>query len=163
VLRVSRSEDGEISCREAASPLAGMTWSADGSFRLTTATGAEHASQRRPLVEIDQPLVAYSIPGPKLLDENLALYEVGWDVGATVQVSGHAVAEEPHRVQLQLILVPRGDQPYHRETVGDRRIDDGQPDLWVVLDRAGDDPLRRAAAARPVIRRFPPVRAEANP
>jgi len=68
--------------------------------------------------------------------------------GATVQVSAHAVLEEPHRVALQLVLVPRGQQPYHRETVGDRRIEEGDPDIWIVLARFGDEPTERLVANR---------------
>jgi hypothetical protein len=161
-LRVSRSEDGQISCVETRAPLAGAVWCADGRFRLTTETGTEHESQRRPLSTISQPLVAYSIPGPKLLDE-IPLYAPDVDLGATVQVSAHAVLEEPHRVALQLVLVPRGQEPYHRETVGDRRIDEGAPDIWVVLDRFGDDPPGRVAVAQHTLRWPPPLRAQARP
>ena len=41
VLKVGRSDQGEISCFEAAYPYAGMTWSLDGRFRLTTEVGGE--------------------------------------------------------------------------------------------------------------------------
>src|SRR5207247_8261549 len=143
VLRVSRSQDGQLSCVEARNPGAGMTWAPDGRFLLTDDTGAKHEGQRRPPASISEPLVAYSIPGPKLLDEDIPLYAPDVDEGATVQISAHAVLEEPHRVALQLVLVPRGEEPYHRETVGDRRIDNGEPDLWVVLDRSGDEPPGR--------------------
>lgn len=163
VLRVSRSQDGQISCVETGAPLAGMSWSAGGQFRLTTESGAEQESQRRPLTAISEPLVAYSIPGPKLLDESIPQYAPDVDAGATVQVSAHAVLEEPDRVALQLVLVPRGEEPYHRETVGDRRIDDGEPDIWVVLDRLGDEPPGRVAVAQRILRWPPPLRAQARP
>ncbi len=162
VLHVTRAADGEISCNETRAPLAGMIWCPDGHFRLTTDSGAEHESHRRPLAEINEPLVAYSIPGPKLLDENVPRYAPDFDVGATVQVSAHAVQDEPHRVALQLLVVPRGEEPYHRETVGDRRIDDGQPDIWVVLDRSGDEPPGRVAVAQRLPRRPPPLKAQAK-
>jgi hypothetical protein len=47
--------------------------------------------------------------------------------GATVQVDAGAVLEEPHRAELHLLLTPRGCVPEHRETVGDRSIEDGEP------------------------------------
>jgi len=162
VLRVSRHENGEIRCAEARAPHPGMTWHPDGRFRLTDDAGVAQESERRTLASIDQPLVAYSMPGPRLLDESLTLYDRGLDSGATVQLSAHAVLEEPTRVELQLVLVRRGDEPYHRETVGDRRIDDGQPDIWVVLATAGDPPPLRVAAAQPVLR-WPPLRTHSRP
>jgi hypothetical protein len=162
VLRVSRHESGEIRCAEARAPQAGMTWQPDGRFRLTDDAGVARDSERRTLASIDQPLVAYSIPGPRLLDESLPLYDRSLDLGATVQVSAYAVLEEPTRAELQLILVRRGEEPDHRETVGDRRIDDGQPDIWVVLATAGDPPPARVAVARPVLR-WPPLRAQSSP
>jgi hypothetical protein len=58
--------------------------------------------------------------------------------------------------------VPRGEEPHHRETVGDRRFDDGNPDLWIVLDRRGEDPAG-VAAVQHVLRWPPPIRAEAKP
>src|SRR6185503_1686476 len=125
--------------------------------------GIEQRGQRPALVAIDGPLVAYSIPGPQLLDEGIPPYDSDIDVGATVQVSAHAVLEEPNRVALQVVLVPRGEEPLHRETVGDRRTDDGQPDIWIVLDRSGEEPPGRVAVAQRVPRSQPPVRAHAKP
>jgi hypothetical protein len=162
VLRVTRGENGEISCAEIRTPGAGMTWHPDGRFQLTNDNGILQHSQRRALASIDQPLVAYSIPGPQLLDETLPHYAHDVDVGATVQVSAHAVLEEPKRVALQLVLVPRGDEPHHRETVGDRRIDDGEPDIWVVLATSGEGPPGRVAAAQPVLPWPPPLRTQAR-
>jgi hypothetical protein len=138
VLRVLRTDNGEIRCAEVRVPCAGMMWHPDGRFRLTDSAGRPHDSQRRTLASINEPLVVYSISGPELLDDALQPYDSTLDVGATVQVSAHAVLEEPTRVALQLVLVKRGDEPYHRETVGDRRIDDGQPDIWIVLARCDD-------------------------
>jgi hypothetical protein len=162
VLRVIRDESGEIRCDEARAPRAGMIWHPDGRFRVTDDAGVTQDSKRRTLASIDQPLVAYSIPGPRLLDENLPPYDRELDLGATIQVSAHAVLEEPRRVALQLVLVRRGDEPYHRETVGDRRIDDGQPDIWVVLATAGDAPPERVAVGQPVLR-WPPLRTQSRP
>lgn len=162
VLRVSRSPDGQISCVETRAPFAGATWCADGQYRRTTEMETKHESQRRAPAAITQPLVVYSIPGPRLVEDTVPLYASDVDEGATVQVSAHAVLEEPHRVELQLVLVPHGQEPYHRETVGDRRIDDGEPDIWVVLDRSGDEPPGRVAVAQPIPRWPPPLRAEAR-
>jgi hypothetical protein len=161
VLRVLRTDSGEIRCAEVRVPCAGMTWHPDGRFRLTDRSGRPHDSMRRTLASINEPLVAYSMSGPELLDDALQPYDSTLDVGATVQVSAHAVLEEPTRVALQLVLVKRGDEPYHRETVGDRRIDDGQPDIWIVLARCDDGPPGRVAAAQPVLR-WPPLRTEAK-
>jgi hypothetical protein len=133
VMKVLREADGSVWCAAGTAPFAGVTW------RMGT---------------LDQPYVAFSIPGPELLDERLYTYDSIADKGATVQVSAYAVLEEPHRVALQLVMVPRGQEPYHRETVGDRRIDDGDPAMWVVLARSGEDPGERLAAQR--IRRWPP-------
>jgi len=163
VLRVGRDQDGQIWCRDVRAPLAGMMWQPDGRFALTNDSGAEHNSQRRPLAAINQPLVAYSIPGSKLLDPDYPPYSSHVDKGATVQVSAHAVLEEVNRVVLQIVLVPRGEEPYHRETVGDRRIDDGHPDIWVVLDRSGDDAPERVAVAQRHPRSPLPLRAEVKP
>jgi hypothetical protein len=140
-----------------------MTWHPDGRFQLTAHNGIERWDVRRPLASIDQPLVAYSIAGPSLLDETIPHYSSDIDVGATVQLDAHAVLEEPAQVALHLILVKHGEEPYHRETVGDRRIDDGQPDIWVVLDRSGDEPPRRVAVAQRILRWPPPIRAQAKP
>jgi hypothetical protein len=159
VLKVNRSQDGEISCVEPLEPFAGMTWYTDGRFRV----GADWESQRQPLAALSEPRVAYRIPGTRLLDERLPCYAHDLDDGATVQVSAHAVLEEPNRVELQLVLVPRGQEPYHRETVGDRRIEDGQPDIWVVLARSGDEPPDRVAVANRILRWPPPLRAQARP
>jgi len=158
-LTVGRSHDGDISCTE---PLrqehrAGMTWSPNGLYCLTTDRGGQLNTQRTPLASLKEPEVAYSIPGLKLVDGGLPPYAYDVDHGATVQISGHAVVEEPHRVALQLVLVPRGQEPYHRETVGDRRIDDGEPTMWIVLTRSGGEPAERLVANR-VLRWPPPVR-----
>jgi hypothetical protein len=139
-----------------------MTWSVDGSFAWASDTTGERRSHREPLSQIREPQVAYSVPGPKLLDARVPEYASDIDQGATIQISAHAVLEEPHRVALQLVLVPRGEQPYHRETVGDRRFDDGNPDLWIVLDRRGEDPSG-IAAVQHVLRWPPPIRAEVKP
>jgi len=160
VLTVSRSQHGDISCAETVHGRAGMTWWMDGRFCLTTDAGAEFRGNRTPLPNLKEPEVAYSIPGPRLLDDGF-LYESDLQ-GATVQVSAHAVLEEPHRVALQLVLVPRGQQPYHRETVGDRRIEEGDPDIWIVLARFGDEPTERLVANR-VLRWPPPLRTAVRP
>jgi hypothetical protein len=144
-------------------PFGRMTWWTDGRFEWTSEAGREQRGDREPLAAVREPRVAYSIPGPKLLDARLPPYASDIDVGATVQISAQAVLDEPQRVALQLILVPRGEEPYHRETVGDRRIDDGDPDLWVVLDRRADDPSGRVAAVQRVLRWPPTLRAEAKP
>ncbi len=102
-------------------------------------------------------VVAYSIPGWRLLDDTLPPYTSDIE-GATVQINAHAVLEEPHRVALQLVLVPPGQEPYHRETVGDRRIENGDPAMWIVLARQGDEPAERLVASR-VLRWPPPLRA----
>ena len=133
VMKVRRETDGSVSCAGGTAPFAGITWRMDA---------------------LEHPYVAFSIPGPELLDESLFRYDNCVDMGATVQVSAHAVLEEPHRVALQLVMVPRGQEPYHRETVGDRRIDDGDPAMWVVLARLGEDPAERLATPR--IPRWPP-------
>lgn len=161
VLRVARSQEGHISCFEAAEPRAGMTWWMDGRFRLTTESDTERVGQRPTPGALREPHVAYSIPGPRLLDPRLPPYDSDIDRGATIQVSGHAVLEEPHRVALQLVLVPRGEEPYHRETVGDRLIEEGEPDIWIVLARFGDEPAERLVANR-VLRWPPPLRTEAR-
>jgi hypothetical protein len=161
-LKIDRSQEGHIRCWETVEPYNGMTWSMDGSFEWTGESTGGHRSHREPLSEVREPRVAYSVPGPKLLDARVPEYAPDVDQGATVQISAHAVLEEPHRVALQLVLVPRGEEPYHRETVGDRRFDDGNPDLWIVLDRRGDDPSDVAAVQR-VLRWPPPIRAEAKP
>lgn len=111
---------------------------------------------------MSEPHVAYSIPGPRLLDDRVLPCVPDIHQGATVQISAHAVLEEPNRVELQLVLVPRGEQPYHRETVGDRRIDGGDPDIWVVLARFGDEPAGRLVAQRNP-RWRPPLRAWTRP
>jgi hypothetical protein len=136
-----------------------MTWCTDGRYRLNTDLNIQPLRQRVPLAAVNEPHVAYSIPGPRLLDQRVPPYASDVDSGATVQVSGHAVLEEPDRVALQLVLVPRGQQPYHRETVGDRRIDDGDPDIWIVLARVGDEPAERLVAKR-ILRWPPPLRVE---
>jgi hypothetical protein len=155
-LIVDRSEDGEVSCVE---PLeqeqgSGMRWLPDGSYWL--GSGArELKGQRTPLARVSQPEVAYSIPGPRLVSGRLPSYSRDpYVYGATVQISAHAVLEEPNRVALQLVLVAPGQEPYHRETVGDRRIDDGHPNVWIVLDRDGDEPTERLVANR--VLRWPP-------
>ena len=163
VLKVDRSPEGHIRCWETVEPYAGMTWSVDGHCEWTSGAGEGHHSQREPPFAVREPRVAYSLPGPKLLDARLFEYDPYIDWGATVQISAHAVLEEPHRVALQLILVPRGEQPLHRETVGDRRIDDGHPDLWVVLDRRDGAPPERVAVAQRVLRWPPSLGAHAKP
>jgi hypothetical protein len=163
VLKIDRSQEGHIRCWETVEPFMGMAWSMDGRFEWTSDAGGEHHSHREPPPAVREPRVAYSVPGAKLLDARVPAYASDIDQGATVQISAHAVLEEPQHVALQLILVPRGEEPYHRETVGDRRIDDGDPDLWVVLDRRGDDPPGRPAAVHRVLRWPPPLRAQAKP
>jgi len=160
VLQVDRAPDGTVSCWEAVEPHSGIAWSPDGRFRWTSHTGVESEIHRTPLAAVREPQVAFSIPGGRLLDARVPPYDHELELGATVQVSGHAVLDEPHRVALQLVLVPQGEEPYHRETVGDRRIDEGIPDLWVVLDRAGDDGPARMAAVQRVLRWPPPLQAE---
>lgn len=157
-LIVDRSEVGEVSCVE---PMeqeqgAGMRWLMDGRFWLARGE-RELKAQRTPLAKLTQPEIAYDIPGPRLVNDRSPLYDRDMR-GATVQISAHAVLEEPDRVALQLILVPQGQEPYHRETVGDRRIDEGDPAMWIVLDRNGDEPPERVAATR-VLRWPPPLRA----
>lgn len=88
----------------------------------------------------------HSISGARLLDPALPAYDSDLDRGATVQLSGDDVLADPDRVALHIVAVPRGEQPPHRETVGDRRIDEGRPDLWVVLGRLADEPPDRVAA-----------------
>lgn len=163
-LTASRSHDGDISCAEPVRQpgSAGMTWRSNGLYCLTTDTGAELRAQRTPLASLKEPEVAYSIPGPRLLDGLPPLYASDLDVAATVQVSAHAVLEEPERVTLQLVLVPRGQAPAHRETVGDRRFDDGEPTMWIVLARSGDDPAERLVANR-ILRWPPPLRVAQRP
>ncbi len=161
VLKLARSQEGNISCFEAAEPIAGMTWWMDGRFRRTAESNIERVGQRAALSGLREPHVAYSMPGPSLLDPSLPPYDSSIDRGATIQVSGHAVLEEAHRVALQLVLVPRGQEPYHRETVGDRRIEEGEPDIWIVLARLGDEPAERLVANR-ILRWPPPLRAEAR-
>jgi hypothetical protein len=131
-----------------------MTWWPGGLYTLTTDAGAQVRAQRAPLAGLTGPEVAYSVAGEKLLDGRLPAYSSDIDVGATVQVSAHAVLEEPHRVALQLVLAPTGQAPLHRETVGDRRFDDGRPNLWIVLTRSEDDPAARLVANR--VHRRPP-------
>jgi hypothetical protein len=163
VLKVERSHDGRISCWETVHPFIGMTWWMDGRFAWTTDVGREQYSHRVPLPSVRKPQIAYTIPGPRLLAAGFPAYASDIDQGATVQISAHAVVEEPQRVALQLVLVPRGDQPYHRETVGDRRIDDGDPDIWVVLDRRSDGPPDGVAVAQRVRHWPPPLGAQAHP
>jgi hypothetical protein len=160
VMKISRSPQGDISCGETVHGWAGMTWRVDGGFSLTTDTRAEFRGNRTPLRSLKEPEVAYSMAGRRLLDDGFP-YERDLQ-GATVQISAQAVIEEPDHVALQLVLVPRNHEPYHRETVGDRRIDDGEPDIWIVLARFGDEPAERLAAAR-VLRWPPPLRAAARP
>jgi hypothetical protein len=161
-LKVARAEDGTISCVEPS--FAGATWRADGRYVLTTARGAECESRRRPLFAVAEPLVVYSIPGARLLDETMfPRYDSIVDRGATIQVDGEDVLEAPNRVTLQILLVGRGEEPPHRETVGDRRIDEGEPDIWVVLDRARDDPPGRLAVAVRIPPRVSPLTGNAHP
>jgi hypothetical protein len=161
VLQVERAPDGTVTCWEAAAPRSGMAWSVDGRFRSITDAAAERETLRTPLIAVREPQVAYSIPGVRLLDGRVPRYDHDLDRGATVQVSGYAVLEEPDRVALQLVLVPQRDEPHHRETVGDRLIDRGVPDLWVVLNRPGDEPAQ-VAAVRRILRWPPPLQAEAG-
>jgi len=127
VMRLMRDAEGSVSCAEGIEPFARIAWR---------------------MHELQEPVVVFSIPGPKLLDERLYTYDSIADKGATVQISAYAVLEEPDRVALQLVMVPRGQEPYHRETVGDRRIDDGEPAMWIVLARFGEEPGERVAAQR---------------
>jgi hypothetical protein len=157
-LIVDRAEDGEVSCVEPVEQEqgAGMRWLADGRFWLACGT-TERMTQRTPLSGLTQPEVVYSIPGPRLVNGRAPDYSSAMP-GATVQICAYAVLEEPDRVALQLLLTPQGQQPYHRETVGDRRIDEGSPALWIVLDRDGDEPPDGVAAAQRVLRWPPPLR-----
>jgi hypothetical protein len=50
----------------------------------------------------------------------------------------------------------------HRETVGDRCVDDGEPAIWIVLARHGDEPAERLVAKR-VLHWPPPLRAAVRP
>ena len=143
-LTVERLADG-ISCWEKLPPHTGTTW--------------------RPSAEalIDSQVI-YSVPGPRLVHQAAWAYDSGLDRGATIQIDGEEVRNQPGLVALQVVAVPHGQQPHHRETIGDRRIDEGEPDLWVVLHRFGIEPPGRVAAAlRP--HRWPPslrVHADSN-
>jgi hypothetical protein len=131
-LRLSRSAQGHISCMETLpgqrpnQPAAGMTWWMDGRYRLTTETGDRLKTHRMPLTRLKAPELAYRMPGWALVDRSLPHYTPEMR-GATVQVAAEAVLEEPDRVELQLLLTPRGHVPEHRETIGDRAIEDGDP------------------------------------
>jgi len=152
---VERLADGGISCWEEWPPHAGVTWRFDGRTQSTSESARGWDSYRLPLADLASPLVTYSVPGTRLLDPALPEYDWPLHQGATVQIDGDEILAYPHLVALQIVAVPHTQQPPHRETVGDRRIDEGQPDLWVVLNRLGTEPPDRvAAAARP--RRWPP-------
>jgi hypothetical protein len=163
-LTLSRSRQGHMSCVESlqrpGQPAAGMTWWVDGRYRFTTETGARLRSHRMPLATLKDPELAYRMPGSALLDQRLPAYTPQM-LGATVQIAAEAVLEEPDRVELQLLLAPRGQVPEHRETVGDRLIEDGEPSLWMVLARFGGDPASALAAFRP--RPRPILRTSAQP
>lgn len=155
VLTVERLEDGAVWCREQLPPHAGVTWWPDGRVKSESHQGAEWSSYRSPLTGAGGLQAIHSISGSRLLDPALPAYDLDLDRGATIQLSGDDVLAEPHQVALQIVAVPRGEQPRHRETVGDRRIDEGQPDLWVVLHSlAGEPPDRVAAVLKP--RHSPP-------
>jgi hypothetical protein len=155
VVTVERLEDGAVYCREHVPPHGGVTWWPDGSVKSQGHQGAEWSSRRSPLTEDGVVQTIYSISGSRLLDPPPPAYDWDLDRGATVQLSGDDVLADPQRVALHVVAVSPGEQPPHRETVGDRRIDEGQPDLWVVLGRlAGEPPDRVAAVLKP--RRWPP-------
>jgi hypothetical protein len=154
-LTVERLADGGISCWEPWPPHAGVTWRFDGRAESTNEVAKCWRSYRLPLADLGGPLVAYSVLGPRLLDPGVPAYDWALDRGATVQLDGHEVLDRPHLVALQIVAVPHTQQPRHRETVGDRRFHEGQPDLWVVLYRLRAEPPDRVAAAlRP--NRWPP-------
>ena len=135
-LAVERLADG-ISCWEKLPPHIGATW--------------------RPSPEgLTDPQVIYSVPGPRLVHQPAWAYDSEVDRGATIQIDGEEVRDEPGLVALQVVAVPHGQELSHRETIGDRRIDEGDPDLWVVLHRLGIEPSGLVVAAlRP--HRWPPL------
>jgi len=96
--------------------------------------------------------------GPEVPD-----YDPKLHTGATVQLDGDEAREHSDFVALQVLAVPHGEQPPHRETIGDRRIDDGQPDLWAVMNRLGHPPPDQVAAALRPGRRPPPMLQHARP
>lgn len=61
---------------------------------------------------------------------------------------------------LHACVAPRGHVPEHRETVGDRMIDDGNPSIWIVLASfgGGDVPAIAAVGGR----RAPTLRTSAQ-
>ena len=163
VMRVERAQDGSIRCSEVLDGRHSATWWRDGHFRATTVAGQELHLHRRPHPELTTPQVLYSIPGSRLIDPMVPPYDGDLGEGATVQMSAHAVLDQPHRVSLALVLVPTGEQPQHCESVGDRRIDQGVPDLWVQLTRTPDDPPGLVVAALRVLRWPPPLQAHEAP
>jgi hypothetical protein len=144
---VERLTDGSISCWEQRPPHAGVTWRFDGSAQSTSEGASSWSSYRLPLGDLGGPLVTFSVPGPRLLDPGVPAYDSALHRGATVQLDGEEILDHPHLVALQIVAVPHTQLPRHRETVGDRCIDRGRPDLWVVLNRLGTEPPDRVAAA----------------
>ena len=141
-LTLERLADG-ISCWEKLPPHAGTTW--------------------RPSLEgLTDPHVIYSVPGPRLVHQAAWAYDSGIDRGATIQIDGEEVRDEPGLVALEVVAVPHGQAPPHRETIGDRRVDEGEPDLWVVLHRLGIEPPGLVAAALRPHRWPPPLWVHAN-
>src|SRR5271169_4497234 len=114
-----------------------MTWWRDGRYRLTTTTGATLKAGRAPLARLGTPELAYRVPGWALLEEGLPHHTPEMR-GATVQLAAEDVAREPDVLELQLLLIPRGHVPEHRESMGDRVIEEGDPSIWVRLAPLGD-------------------------
>jgi hypothetical protein len=134
-----------------------VTWRFDGRAESRSEAAAGWSSYSLPLADLAGPLVTFSVPGKRLLDPAVAEYDWDLDRGATVQVDGDEILNYPHRVALQIVAVPHSQQPPHCETVGDRRFDEGQPDLWVVLNRPGTEPPEAVAAALRPPRRWSPT------
>lgn len=146
VMRVDRAQDGSVSCSEVLDPRHSATCWPDGRLRATAFTGREVDIHRTPPAELTTPQVVYSIPGSRLIDPRVPPYDGDLAEGATVQMSAYAVLDQPHRMSLALLLVPTGARPEHSELVGDRRIDQGVPDLWVLLTRTPAVPSLRPIA-----------------
>src|SRR5262245_62080018 len=120
-IAVERLTDGGISCSELWPPHSGVTWRFDGHTRSTSGEAKGWSSYRLPLADLGGPLVAYSVPGTRLLEAGA--YDRVSHRGATVQIDGDEVRDYPHLVALQIVAVPHKEQPRFRETVGDRCID----------------------------------------
>jgi hypothetical protein len=147
-MKVERGADGTITCSETTGAHRKVTCWQDGRCLETSNTGRPRESIGVSFVALREPRVAFAIPGERLVDTTVPSYDWELDHGATVQVCASEVLAQPHRVALQLVLVPRGQEPPHHETVGDRRIDEGVPDLWIVLDLPPEPPPRRLAAVQ---------------